>query len=388
MMTKFREIINSRVIGYENLQRIIINSQGIVENVISMSENYQENSQPEVLDLHGDWLSLGGIDLQINGCLGLAFPDLDSKNIPKLTEICHYLWLQGIDGFLPTIVTTSVEKISKSIKVIQEFKQQKQGKQEAEILGIHLEGPFLNYEKRGAHPAEYLLPLTIENVQKVLGENYDLVKIITLAPELEPTGKVIKYLQSLGITISLGHSLATAEEAGKAFKDGASMVTHAFNAMPSLHHRQPSLLAEAIINPDVYCGIIADGVHVHPKMLKILLQASNYEQGIFLVSDALAPMGLPDGIYPWDEREIEVKNGIARLKNGTLSGTTLPLLVGVKNLVKWDICDLEKAIKIATESPRKAIGIINLKKGIKANFLRWHWHQEKEILNWERLPLN
>lgn len=109
---------------------------------------------------------------------------------------------------------------------------------EAEILGVHLEGPFLNPEKRGAHPAEYLLPLTLDNVKTVLADYTDLVKIITLAPELDPRGDIIPYLRSLGITVSLGHSLATAEEAEKAFQQGATMVTHAFNAMPSLHHRQ------------------------------------------------------------------------------------------------------------------------------------------------------
>lgn len=371
-MNQFKEIINAKVIGYENLQRVIINSQGIIEDIIPMTETYNLNKNHEVLDINKDWLSLGGIDLQINGCLGLAFPNLESKDMPKLKEICRYLWQQGIDAFLPTIVTTSLAKIKRSLAVIKEFMSQNQEETAAKIIGVHLEGPFLNYEKRGAHPAEYLLPLTIENVRQVLEENHHIVKIITLAPELDVTGKVIKYLKSLGITISLGHSLATAEEAEKAFKNGASMVTHAFNAMPSLHHRQPGLLAEAIINKNVYCGIIADGIHVNPKMLKILLKASDYEQGIFLVSDALAPMGLADGIYPWDEREIEVKNGTARLKNGTLSGTTLPLLVGVENLVKWNICDLETAIKIATESPRKALGITTIKKGIKANLLRWH----------------
>ena len=371
-MNQFKEIINAKVIGYENLQRVIINSQGIIEDIIPMTETYNLNKNHEVLDINKDWLSLGGIDLQINGCLGLAFPNLESKDMPKLKEICRYLWQQGIDAFLPTIVTTSLAKIKRSLAVIKEFMSQNQEETAAKIIGVHLEGPFLNYEKRGAHPAEYLLPLTIENVKQVLEENHHIVKIITLAPELDVTGKVIKYLKSLGITISLGHSLATAEEAEKAFNNGASMVTHAFNAMPSLHHRQPGLLAEAIINKNVYCGIIADGIHVNPKMLKILLKASDYEQGIFLVSDALAPMGLADGIYPWDEREIEVKNGTARLKNGTLSGTTLPLLVGVENLVKWNICDVETAIKIATESPRKALGITTIKKGIKANLLRWH----------------
>lgn len=231
---------------------------------------------------------------------------------------------------------------------------------------------------------KFLLPLTINQVKEVLGDYAQLVKLITLAPELEPTGKAIAYLCSLGITVSLGHSLATVAEAKQAFEQGATMVTHAFNAMPSLHHRHPGLLGEAIINPSVYCGLIADGQHVHPTMMQILLRASHYEQGIFLVSDALAPIGLPDGVYPWDTRQMEVKNGTARLTDGTLAGTTLPLLVGVQNLVQWG-CKPESAILMATEAPRKAIGLAGIAPGQPACLLRWHWDKAQNQLTWQRL---
>jgi N-acetylglucosamine-6-phosphate deacetylase len=382
-MPQRTEIINSTIIGYQGWQRIVVNQLGIIENILPMADDYPQENQ--VLDLQGDWLSLGGIDLQINGGLGLAFTELGAKDINKLKEICQFLWQQGIDGFLPTIVTTSVEKIRRSLSIIAEVMRSRKSNQEAEIIGVHLEGPCLNYEKRGVHPAEYLLPLNLENIKQVLGEYSKVVKIITLAPELEPTGEVISYLKSLGITISLGHSLATATQAKQAFRRGATMVTHAFNAMPSLHHREPGLLGEAIINKDVYCGLIADGNHVCPRMIEILLKASDYQRGVFLVSDALAPIGLPDGIYPWDEGEIEVKQGTARLKDGTLAGTSLPLLIGVENLVKWSICSIEQAIAMATESPRKAIGISGIGEGCTANLLRWSWDEKQAKLTWQRL---
>ena len=290
------------------------------------------------------------------------------------------MWNVGVDGFLPTVVTTSVENIQRSLAVIADFlPNQKAG---AKILGVHLEGPFLNLQKRGAHPAEYLLPLTIEEVKRVLGDYADIVKVITLAPELDATGEVIPYLRSLGITVSLGHSQATAAQAQHAFELGATMVTHAFNAMPPLHHREPGLLGAAIIHPNVMCGFIADGQHVSPIMLQILLRAS---KGLFLVSDALAPLGLPDGVYPWDSRQIEVTNGTARLADGTLSGTTLPLLVGVQNLVEWGICDLETAILLATDAPRQAIALPGIAKSQAANLLRWHWDEGTKQLTWHRL---
>ena len=372
-------INNARVVGCESWQQVAIASGKIK----AIASRLDLTSAKSTLDLQGDWLSLGGVDLQINGGLGLAFPDLESKDIPKLKQICDFLWQQGVDGFLPTIVTTSVAKIQRSLATIAQFMATPQTNT-AQILGVHLEGPFLNYEKRGAHPKQHLLPLTIENIKQVLGEYSQIVKLITLAPELDCSGSAINYLTNNNIIVSLGHSLATAAEAKQAFNRGASMVTHAFNAMPSLHHRQPGLLGEAIVNPDVYCGLIADGNHVCPTMLEIVLRASNYDAGIFLVSDALSPIGLSDGIYPWDEREITVTEGTARLADGTLSGTTLPLLVGVENLVKWG-CDIEKAIAMATESSRKAIGRSGINIGQPANLLRWHWDEKQQQLSWARL---
>ena len=376
-------IINARVVGFDGLNQVIIQGRTITKIASKLDLPVAKTT----IDLGGDWLSLGGVDLQINGGLGLAFPDLESRDLPKLRKICDFLWQQGVDGFLPTIVTTDIEKIQRSLATIGQFMAlQNNTEQTAKVLGVHLEGPFLNYEKRGAHPEKYLLPLTLEKMKQVLGDYSQIVKVITLAPELDSSNQVINYLRNHNITVSLGHSLATAIKAKQAFSQGASMVTHAFNAMPSLHHREPGLLGEAIINPDVYCGLIADGNHVCPTMLEIILKASNYEQGIFLVSDALSPIGLPDGVYPWDERKITVTEGTARLADGTLSGTTLPLLVGVSNLVKWG-CGIERAIAMATESPRKAIGLSGLEIGQQANLLRWHWDEAQQNLSWSRINL-
>ncbi len=377
------DIINARVPGYQDLQMIWVNENGIIEQILPMGIVCKRLSPADlqILDVAGDWISLGGVDLQINGGLGLAFPDLMVKDTPMLDEISQFLWQAGVDAYLPTLVTTSVENIQRAITVISNYTQNSGAK----ILGVHLEGPFLNYGKRGAHPAEYLLPLTMNEVKRVLGDYASLVKIITLAPELDPTDEIITYLRSLGIRVSLGHSQATAEQAQLAFDAGATMVTHAFNAMPPLHHREPGLLGAAMNHPDVMCSFIADGQHVVPIMLEILLRAS---KGLFLVSDALAPLGLPDGVYPWDHRHIEIINGTARLFDGTLSGTTLPLLRGVQNLVKWGICDIEKAIFLATDAPREAINVPKLSPNQPASLLRWYWDKNTRELSWKRIIAN
>jgi len=388
------DIINVRLPKSQNLQQVCIR-QGKISGVEAMTEGFSSRST-DILDLQGDWLSLGGIDLQINGALGLAFPDLELQHLPKLTQICQYLWEQGVDGFMPTIVTTSIDKIQRSLATITEFIQTVAPDQPtAKILGVHLEGPFLNPSKRGAHPEEYLLPLTWEQVKRVLGDSANLVKIITLAPELDPTDRIIPYLTNLGIIVSLGHSQATAPQAERAFTLGATMVTHAFNAMPGLHHREPGLLGAALVNNRVQSGLIADGEHICPLMVILLLRMSGINQPrettglipVFLVSDAASPLGLPDGVYAWDERQIEVKAGTARLADGTLVGTTLPLLTGVKNLVKWNCCDLGEAIALATIAPRQALSEFSLIGASAGQLLRWKFDHvsERMRVNWQRL---
>jgi N-acetylglucosamine-6-phosphate deacetylase len=326
--------------------------------------------------------SNGGIDLQINGALGIAFNELTEQNSEYLPKICAYLWKCGIDGFLPTLVTNDPAKIQNSLAIISRaIAHQKSNPKaipnSAQILGVHLECAFFHPDKRGAHPQAYLRPLNIQELEDLTAGHLDIIRLVTLAPELDQTDTVIPFLVDRGITVSLGHSIATSQQAQSAFNLGATMITHAFNAMPPLHHREPGLLGAAILTTGVYCGLIADGVHVHPQMVDILVRLKGRE--VFLVSDALAPLGLPDGVYPWDDRTITVKDHTARLDDDTLSGTTLGLLDCVKNLVSWKICSPLEAIALATESPRVALNLPPFPPS-----LSWFWQEETRLLTWER----
>jgi len=390
---------NATLLGYDGLQQISIGSAGQISKIWPAAGPPKATATAEtVIDVEGDIVSLGGVDLQINGALGLPFPELTSDHGDTLSKICRYLWAEGVDAFLPTVVTTSIDNIHRALAAIRAYSQQPSQSSAAQIMGVHLEGPFLNAAKRGAHPKAHLRPLTIPQIHEVLGDYGDVVKLITLAPELDPTGTVIPYLRSQGIVVSLGHSLATASEAQAAYDQGATMVTHAFNAMPPLHHRQPGLLGAALTAPGVACGLIADGRHICPTMLDLLLraarggpseqrnaQSSALTQALFLVSDALSPLGLPDGRYPWDTREIEVTDGTARLTDGTLAGTTRGLLAGVENLVVWGLCTPEEAIALATVAPRQAVGISLLAVGQQASLLRWRYDPFKGQLKAQRL---
>ncbi len=298
--------------------------------------------------------SPGAVDLQINGALGLSFNRITAENCHLIPDVCALLWQQGVDAFLPTLVTASLPDLHRSMFYLAPFVGKPQP-QSAQILGLHLEGPFLNPNKRGAHPLEHLQELNLENIQALLQDFAGIVKLITLAPELDPTGKCIAYLVNQGIIASLGHSQADQKAVAIAIERGATMVTHVFNAMPSLHHRQVNLLTEALLNDHIYCGAIADGVHVHPRMLELLVRLKG--EHLFLVSDALAPLGLPEGVYPWDNQQITIAGGTARLPDGTLAGTTLPLWQGVLNLVRWGICDLTTAIGRVTRTPCRILGL-------------------------------
>jgi len=298
--------------------------------------------------------SSGAIDLQINGALGVSFNQITAENYHRIPDICALLWEQGIDAFLPTLVTTSLTDLHRSMLYLSQYVGKHQPRM-AQILGLHLEGPFLNPHKRGAHPLEYLQELNVENIRQLLQDYASMIKLITLAPELDPSGKSIHYLVNQGIVVSLGHSQADAPITEMAIQQGASMVTHVFNAMPSLHHRQANLLTEALLNDEIYCGAIADGVHLHPRIVELLIRLKGSK--LFLVSDALAPLGLPEGVYPWDKRQIKIEGGTARLLDGTLAGTTLPLWQSVLNLVRWQICDLTTAIATVTQVPSQILGI-------------------------------
>ncbi|MFM8605404.1 MAG: N-acetylglucosamine-6-phosphate deacetylase, partial [Cyanobium sp.] len=208
--------------------------------------------------------------------------------------------------------------------------------------------------------------------------------LVTLAPELEGAIAVIEALRRRGVVVSLGHSAATEAEAEAACAAGVGMLTHVLNAMPDLHRRAPGPVAAALLRDDVALGLIADGVHVAPSMA-VLIQRLAPDRTV-IVSDALAPYGLADGIHRWDERELQVKDGSCRLADGTLAGVTLPLLEGAVRLARWSGRP-ERAIAAATVLPRRVLGERRpLEQLLLGRPLRdtLRWRQGEAGLEWQR----
>ena len=356
---------------------IDLDDQGLIYRIEAM----QADAQQAIEDWNGDWLSPRGVDLQINGGLGLAFPELSAADLPRLEELLDLLWRDGIEAIAPTLVTCGIAPLRQALAVLRQARRQHRPDQ-CRLLGAHLEGPFLAEARRGAHPREHLANPNLKALDERIGGFETEVALVTLAPELEGASAVIGRLRELGISVALGHSAANAEQASAGFDQGVAMLTHAFNAMPGMHHRAPGPLGEACRRGGIAMGLIADGVHVHPTMA-VLLQRLAPEQTV-LVSDALAPYGLADGEHRWDERVLLVKNGTCRLEDGTLAGVTLPQLEGVKRLARWSEAP-SAAIWSATVAPRRVIngatGSINALMGRPLTQLL-RWRQKDGDLHW------
>ena len=329
-----------------------LDDDGRIQRIQTMPEPIGSNISPgNTESWQGDWISPRGIDLQINGGLGLAFPELTATDLPRLLELLERLWLDGVEAIAPTLVTCGIAPLRGALAVLRSARDaHKPGR--CRLLGAHLEGPFLAEGRRGAHPIEHLAVPSLDALTERIEGFEQEIALVTLAPELRGADAVIQRLRELGITVALGHSAASADDAAQAFAQGVGMLTHAFNAMPGLHHRAPGPLGEACRRGDIALGLIADGVHVHPTMA-VLLQRLAPEQTV-LVSDALAPYGLADGEHRWDERVLLVENGTCRLADGTLAGVTLPQLEGVKRLARWSDAP-SAAIWSATVAPRRLL---------------------------------
>ena len=353
------------------------------EERIAALENLPPGSSSTGEDWSGDWLSPMGVDLQINGGLGLAFPELSSTDLPNLLALLELLWRDGVEAIAPTLVTCGVAELRQALAVLREARALHQPGR-CLLLGAHLEGPFLAEARRGAHPRQHLAAPSLEALHSRIAGFEQEISLVTLAPELEGADAVIEALLQLGIQVSLGHSEANEAQARAAFESVVGMITHTFNAMAGLHHRAPGPIAAAVLRGDVALGLIADGVHVAPSMA-VLLQRLMPNQ-VVLVSDALAPYGLADGVHRWDERALIVKKGSCRLEDGTLAGVTLPLLEAVRRMAGWS-GEAGQAIAAATLLPRRVLGdqrrIQELLLGRPLNHCL-RWSGPAQDLRWQR----
>ncbi|XP_063823359.1 N-acetylglucosamine-6-phosphate deacetylase [Ostrinia nubilalis] len=327
----------------------------------------------------------GFIDIQINGGWGIDF-SYDCKNVENgVSKVAKELLAHGVTSFCPTMVTSDTEKYN---KILPKITKAQGGKDGATVLGVHLEGPFISLEKKGAHMDDYIRTPEkgLESIREVYG-SLDNVIMVTLAPELPGATEAIKGLTGLGIKVALGHSTASLAQGEEAVKNGANLITHLFNAMLPFHHRDPGLvgLLASTTEKQVYYGIIADGIHTHPAALRIACRTN--PEGLVLVSDAVAAQGLADGNYRIGPQAVTVEGGRAYVTGTkTLCGSTSGLDECVIIFKQSIDCTLEYALEAASLHPARALGIDDRKGkldfGYDADFVILHPKSLKVLSTW------
>lgn len=302
----------------------------------------------DAIDATGLLLAPGFIEMQFNGGFGDDFTD-DPATIWRAAGL---LPRYGVTAFLPTIITSPAEKVALGQQVVTQGRPA--GFRGAEPLGLHVEGPFLNPQKKGAHNPAYLRPPTLDAVAGWAPESG--VRLVSLAPELPGALDVISALAGRGVLVSTAHSAATFDQALRAFDAGGRYGTHLFNAMPPLGHREPGLPGALLADDRVTVGLIADGVHVHPAMVKLVWRMLG-PQRLNLVTDAMAALGMAPGVHLLGDFEVTVDTTSARLADGTLAGSILSLDQAVRNLIAFAGCTVSEALATVTATPATVLGL-------------------------------
>lgn len=302
----------------------------------------------------------GFIDQHIHGVNGA---DTMDATIEALENMASTLPKEGTTSFLPTTMTQSDEAIKKALQNVKKF-MKNNNINGAEVIGIHLEGPFINEKASGAQPRDYIVNPSVEKFKEYQEISENIIKIVTVAPEVEGGLELIKYLNEQKIIASIGHTKATYDEALQAIKHGASMVTHCYNAMTPIHHRDLGVVGAVYLHDKLHAEIIVDGVHVHEKAVYLLYKNKGVNH-ITLVTDSLRAKWLPDGEYDLGGQMVKVVNNQARLEDGTLAGSTLKMIDAFKNSIKFLNLSLLDAVKMASTNPARNLGISDRKGSIE-----------------------
>ncbi|WDV47173.1 N-acetylglucosamine-6-phosphate deacetylase [Clostridiaceae bacterium M8S5] len=347
-------------------EKILKNNNLLIEDTVIKSINYSITEDIEIIDLTQYKVLPGLIDMHIHGVNN--YDTMDST-YESLNEISKYLTRKGVTAFLPTTMTVKWEDILYAVDNIN--KAIKQGVEGANILGAYIEGPYITKEHKGAQPKEYIRELNINDLKELIYKSDETIKVLTIAPEKEGAERAIEYLTQRNIQVSMGHTNATFEQTEQAIKSGAKIGVHTFNGMRGLHHREPGVVGAILSIDDVYAELIADTIHVHPQVMKILVKCKSADK-ICLITDSMRASGLKDGEYILGGQKVIVKDSIPRLKSGSLAGSTLNLINGVKNMIIHVGVNPLDAVHMASLVPAKILKmddkIGSIKENKKANF--------------------
>ncbi|SDK10078.1 N-acetylglucosamine-6-phosphate deacetylase [Natronincola ferrireducens] len=335
---------------------VVVNEDKIVE--INIEDNIKIQDIDLVIDGKGNFLVPGFVDIHNHGNTGF---DIMDRTEDALDSIGRFHLQNGVTSYLGTVITSSHENMCNAIKNLADYKN-KRGL--SQLIGIHLEGPFFSLDKKGAQPGKYIKNPNMEEIKQILNISKDRLKMVSIAPETPRALDIIAYLKSKDITVALAHSSASFEESEVGINYGATVATHLYNGMREFNHREPGIIGAVLLDERVYCEIIYDRIHLHDAAVKIALKLKGTDK-IVLVSDAMMAAGLCDGTYELGGQKVIVKEGRATLETGNLAGSTLNLRDAVYNMVYYLNIPMKDAIRMASLSPAKAIGIDKYKGSIE-----------------------
>lgn len=343
--------------GLKNV-KVYIKNVGIVKTNIGIENGRiayignEENIEP-IFETDGIVVP-GFIDEHIHGAGGA---DAMDGTVEALQTISEFLAREGTTGFLATTMTQSPENITNALKAVKKVREKGEYKG-AEVLGVHLEGPFISPKHVGAQPLEYVATPDAELFDKYNEASGNSIKIVTLAPEVEGGLGLVKHLSNIGVVASVGHTGGKYADVVNAVAAGATNVTHTYNAQTGLHHREAGVVGAAMLLDELNCEMICDTIHVSVPAIKLVIKNKPHDK-YTLITDAMRAKGMPDGKSELGGQDVFVNNGEARLADGTLAGSVLKMNVAVKNLVEKAGVPFTDAIDFATYNPAKNIGVLH-----------------------------
>ena len=351
---------------------VYVHGKGLKKCSVGFGEKIEKigkvSKYAEIFDLPKNAIVLPGfIDQHVHGAGGSDGMD---GTVEDIKTIAKTLAEEGTTSFLVTTMTQSPENITKALSAVKEYRKESE-RTGARVVGVHLEGPFIAAAHKGAQPLEYVKSPDIQAFDAYNEASGGAIKIVTLAPEVDGAEAFIRHLSKKGIVASIGHTGAKCADVEKAIKSGAKNVTHTYNAQTALHHREIGTVGSAMLFDELNCELIADTIHVSVPAMRLLVKNKPLDK-LTLITDAMRAKGLPDGESELGGQKVFVKDGEARLADGTLAGSVLKMNRAVQNMVEKVGVPFTQAVDYATINPAKNLGIDketgSIKVGKRADF--------------------
>ncbi|MGE6538409.1 N-acetylglucosamine-6-phosphate deacetylase [Bacillus luti] len=344
---KTQVVINAKIYtGQEVVENGFIRYAETIKEIGLMAQ-YVPQENETVFDATGKIVIPGMIDVHIHGGYDIDAMDANSDGLVTLGK---EMLKEGVTTYFPTTMTQAPEAIEAALSAAKEAKEKG-----AHFEYIHLEGPYVSKKRAGAQPLEHIVPANIEQFKQWQEASGNLIKLVTYAPEEEGALEFEQYLAETGVVGTMGHTDAIDEQLKNR---NITHATHLYNQMRGLHHREPGVVGHVLLNPDVMVEVITDGIHIHPDMVKLAYKLKGPKK-VSVITDAMRAKGLEDGLYELGGQPVHVKDGSARLEDGTLAGSILKMDQAFRNVIEFTGCSIEDAVLMTSVNQAEEFGLNN-----------------------------